>query len=176
MNYNEYRDEAFATAKRNGFHEELCSVEHLKCLIISEMMEAVEADRLAHYADFKGYLDAIWNMPYDDNFELHIKDTVEDELADVCIRIFDLAGYKNIDLNDAMQKVTYNSCLSGTFTEYIYRAVRVLSAREPLGVSLARTLTRILKIAEQDDIDIETHIRLKMDYNKGRKYKHGKKY
>lgn len=176
MNYNEYRDEAFATAKRNGFHEEECSVEHFKCLIISEMMEAVEADRLAHYANLKGYFDAMWNMPYDENFGQNIKDTVEDELADVCIRIFDLAGYKNIDLNEAMQKVTYNSCLSGTFTEYIYRAVRVLSAREPLGVSLARTLTRILKIAEQNDIDIETHIRLKIDYNKGRKYKHGKKY
>ena len=176
MNYNEYRDEAFATAKRNGFHEEECSVEHLKCLIISEMMEAVEADRLAHYADLKRYFDAMWKMPFGYNFDQHIKDTVEDELADVCIRIFDLAGYKNIDLNDAMQKVTYNSCLSGTFTENIYRAVRVLSAREPLGVSLARTLTRILKIAEQDDIDIERHIQLKMDYNKGREYKHGKKY
>lgn len=176
MNYNEYKDEAFATAKRNGFHDEVCSVEHFKCLIISEMMEAVEADRLAHYADFKGYLDAIWNMPYDDNFELHIKDTVEDELADVCIRIFDLAGYKNIDLNDAMLEVTDNICPSGTFTEKIYRAVRVLSVREPLSVSLARTLTRILKIAEQADIDIERHIQLKMAYNQGRKYKHGKKY
>lgn len=176
MNYNEYRDEAFATAKRNGFHEEECSVEHLKCLIISEMMEAVEADRLAHYADLNGYFDAIWNMSYYESFNQHIKDTVEDELADVCIRIFDLAGYKNIDLNDAMLEVTDNICPSGTFTENIYRAVRVLSAREPLGVSLARTLTRILKIAEQDDIDIERHIQLKMDYNKGREYKHGKKY
>jgi hypothetical protein len=52
----------------------------------------------------------------------------------------------------------------------------VLAVREPLGVSLARTLTRIMKIAEQEDIDIETHIQLKMDYNKGRAYKHGKKY
>lgn len=176
MNYNEYRDEAFATAKRNGFHEEVCSVEHLKCLIISEMMEAVEADRMAHYADLKGYFDALWNMPYDENFEQNIKDTVEDELADVCIRIFDLAGYKNIDLNKAMLKVTDNNCLSGTFTEKIYRAVRVLVHRESLAVSLARTLTRILKIAEQEDIDIETHIQLKMAYNNGRDYKHGKRY
>lgn len=176
MNYNEYRDEAFATAKRNGFHEELCSVEHLKCLIISEMMEAVEADRLAHYADLNGYFDAIWNMSYYESFNQHIKDTVEDELADVCIRIFDLAGYKNIDLDEAMKKVDDNICPSGTFTEKIYRAVRVLSVREPLGVSLARTLTRILKIAEQDEIDIERHIQLKMAYNQGRKYKHGKKY
>lgn len=176
MNYNEYSAEAFSIAKRNGFHEEVCSVEHLKCLIISEMMEAVEADRLAHYADLNGYFDAMWNMPYDDNFGQNIKDTVEDELADVCIRIFDLAGYKNIDLNDAMLEVTDNICPSGTFTEKIYRAVRVLSVREPLSVSLARTLTRILKIAEQADIDIERHIQLKMAYNQGRKYKHGKKY
>lgn len=176
MNYNEYRDEAFATAKRNGFHEEACSVEHLKCLIISEMMEAVEADRLAHYADLNGYFNAIWNMSYYESFNQHIKDTVEDELADVCIRIFDLAGYKNIDLNEEMKRVTDNICPVGTFTEKIYRAVRVLAQREPLSVSLARTLTRILKIAEQDEIDIERHIQLKMAYNQGRKYKHGKKY
>lgn len=176
MNYNEYRDEAFATAKRNGFHEEVCSVEHLKCLIISEMMEAVEADRLAHYADLKGYFDALWNMPYDENFEQNIKDTVEDELADVCIRIFDLAGYKNIDLNKAMLKETDNIRPAGTLTEKIYRVVRVLVQRESLAVSLARTLTRILKIAEQADIDIETHIQLKMAYNNGRDYKHGKRY
>lgn len=176
MNYNEYRNEAFATAKRNGFHEEVCSVEHLKCLIISEMMEAVEADRMAHYADLKGYFDALWNMPYDKNFEQNIKDTVEDELADVCIRLFDLAGYKNIDLNKAMLELTDDIRPAGTLTDKIYRAVRVLVQRERLGVSLARTLTRILKIAEQEDIDIETHIRLKMDYNKGREYKHGKKY
>lgn len=176
MNYNECRDEALATAKRNGFHDEECSTEHLKCLIISEMMEAVEADRRESHADVDGYFDALWNMPYDDNFKIRIKDTVEDELADVCIRIFDLAGYKNIDLNEAMQKVTDNICPSGTFTEKIYRAVRVLAVREPLQTCLARTLTRILKIAEQEDIDIDTHIQLKMDYNKGREYMHGKRY
>lgn len=176
MNYNEYSAEAFSIAKRNGFHDEVCSVEHFKCLIISEMMEAVEADRLAHYADLNGYFNAIWNMSYYESFNQHIKDTVEDELADVCIRIFDLAGYKNIDLDEAMKKVDDNICPSGTFTEKIYRAVRVLAVREPLGVSLARTLTRILKIAEQEDIDIETHIQLKMAYNQGRKYKHGKRY
>lgn len=176
MNYNEYRDEAFATATRNGFHDEVCSVEHLKCLIISEMMEAVEADRLEHYADLRAYKLYKGRISYEKNFGLHIKDTVEDELADVCIRIFDLAGYKNIDLNEAMKKVTDNICPSGTFTEKIYRAVRVLAVREPLSVSLARTLTRIQKIAEQDEIDIERHIQLKMAYNQGRKYKHGKKY
>lgn len=148
----------------------------MKCLIISEMMEAVEADRRESHADLNGYFDALWNLPYDENFGQNIKDTVEDELADVCIRIFDLAGYKDIDLDDAMLEVTDNICPSGTFTEKIYRAVRVLAVREPLSVSLARTLTRIQKIAEQEDIDIETHIRLKMDYNKGREYKHGKKY
>lgn len=176
MNYNEYRDEAFATAKRNGFHEEECSVRHLKCLIISEMMEAVEADRRESHADVDGYFDAMWRETYDENFESRIKDTVEDELADVCIRIFDLAGYKNTDLNKAMRKVTDNICPSGTFTEKIYRAVRVLAEREPLGVSLARTLTRILKIAKQEDIDIEMHIRMKMNYNKSREYMHGKRY
>lgn len=45
MNLNELRDRAYKTACDHGFHDEELSNEHCLCLVISELMEAVEADR-----------------------------------------------------------------------------------------------------------------------------------
>lgn len=41
---------------------------------------------------------------------------------------------------------------------------------------LADTVIRIFDLCEGFGIDLETHIRLKLEYNKTRPYKHGKKY
>lgn len=41
MNLNELRDRAYKTACKHGWHEEDLSNEHLLCLVISELMEAV---------------------------------------------------------------------------------------------------------------------------------------
>lgn len=45
INLNELRDRAYKTACEHGFHDKRLSNEHHLCLIISELMEAVEADR-----------------------------------------------------------------------------------------------------------------------------------
>ena len=63
-------------------------------------MEAVEADRKGKHANRKQFDYYMKQRKRDDNkfvyaFRHGIKDTVEDELADACIRIFDLAGLRN---------------------------------------------------------------------------------
>ena len=45
MNLNELRDKAYRNAVTHGFHDEELSNEHCLCLVISELMEAVKADR-----------------------------------------------------------------------------------------------------------------------------------
>lgn len=45
LNLNILRDKAYKTACEHGFHDKELSNEHLLCLVISELMEAVEADR-----------------------------------------------------------------------------------------------------------------------------------
>ena len=45
MKLNELRDKAYRTACGHGFHDQELSNEHFLCLVISELMEAVEADR-----------------------------------------------------------------------------------------------------------------------------------
>lgn len=49
MNLNELRNRAYKTAREHGFHDEELSNEHLLCLVISELMEAIEADRKGKY-------------------------------------------------------------------------------------------------------------------------------
>lgn len=39
------------------------------------------------------------NKYFRENFEEYVKDTVEDELADAAIRLLDLAGANNLNLN-----------------------------------------------------------------------------
>ena len=45
INLNELRDRTYKTACEHGFHDKDLSNEHCLCLVISELMEAVEADR-----------------------------------------------------------------------------------------------------------------------------------
>ena len=176
-NLNAYRDQAYKIACEHGFHEEELSIEHLKCLIVSELMEAVEADRKSNNADMDAFDKYEGLISFDENFERHVKDTVEDELADACIRIFDLAGYKNIDIDlDFESGKTTIINPKGTLTEKIYNAVHILVGCEQLNRCLILTMIRIFLIAESIGIDIEKHILLKMKYNYLRTYKHGKKY
>jgi NTP pyrophosphatase (non-canonical NTP hydrolase) len=77
--------EAFETAKTKGWHDNERETGTLLALIHSEVSEALEADR-------KGW---------QDNFA--------EELADVCIRVFDLCGSRGIDLEKAIRdKMDYN--------------------------------------------------------------------
>ena len=43
INLNELRDRSYKTACDHGFHDKRLSEEHCLCLVISELMEAVEA-------------------------------------------------------------------------------------------------------------------------------------
>lgn len=55
INLNALRDRAYKTACEHGFHDKELSNEHLLCLVISELMEAVEADRKGKHADRESF-------------------------------------------------------------------------------------------------------------------------
>lgn len=117
MTINRMQKEAFGTAVANGFHEEEKSLAEFLCLIHSEVSEALEADRHGRRANLDAYIE---EGKTKNAFLAYIKDTVEDELADVVIRVADLCGYL--------------------------------------------------------DINLEEHIKAKMEFNTSRGYRHGKKY
>lgn len=92
IDFNALRDRAYKCACDHGFHDTDLSNEHLLMLVITELSEAVEADRKGLYARRKFFED--WIILMDDPktkdeefiyaFKSNIKDTVEDELSDVC--------------------------------------------------------------------------------------------
>ena len=89
---NALRDQCYQIACEHGFHEVRYSPQHFLCLVISELMEAVEADRKGRHTDFEKYKQLNEVFTFVGAFEHGIKDTVEDELADAAIRILDLEG------------------------------------------------------------------------------------
>lgn len=108
---NDLRDVIYATNKANGWTEEHETGTWL-ALIHSEVSEALEADRKEEHAELGRYELFLKNCASDDKkvaFEMFIKDTFEDELADVIIRVLDLCARRNVDIDAHVKaKLEYN--------------------------------------------------------------------
>ena len=108
---NKLRDEIHEYAISKGFWDKEREIGTLLMLCVSELAEAMEADRKDRYADLEliekdkeDFIDFKWS------FENSIKDTFEDELADTIIRILDLCGAKGIDIEKHIElKMKYNA-------------------------------------------------------------------
>ena len=100
---------------KNGFYEGDVNIGERLALVHSEVSEALECDRKGMFTDPSGTYVAEMSEISDDSsfkvaFQRHVKDTFEDELADIVIRVMDLAEYKGIDLWAHIKaKVRYNS-------------------------------------------------------------------
>lgn len=184
MELNELRDKAYKIAREHGFHEEEFSDGHYLMLVISELSEAVEADRKGLYAKVpKDKENTIFspktfhgdNVLFVYNFEEHVKDRVEDELADACIRLLDFAGLRNLNLNRfALVNVVSSK---KTFTENVYAIIKdIMNYNYSLEEQVNYAITQIFAMSRILDIDLLWFIEHKMIYNEKREYKHGKKY
>jgi NTP pyrophosphatase (non-canonical NTP hydrolase) len=103
---NELRDEAFVTATEHGFHDMTANFGELLMLVVSELSEALEADRLEKWAGSM-FLEERGLDPV--RYDLYIRGTVEEEIADAVIRLLDFAGVYGIDLDwHVAAKMAYN--------------------------------------------------------------------
>ena len=177
---NALRDECYKIACEHGWHDDEHSERHFLCLVITELMEAVEADRIDRHADLESLNDAASVYPWVRCFATYVKDTVENELADAAIRILDLAGLQDCDIGEAVTvrlKSADDYILmrayfkASTFTEAVYTIVENLFFD---GYELA--LLNVFNLSYVMDFDLMEHIRLKMQYNRTRERLHGKKY
>lgn len=177
---NELKDRAYKNAVAHGWHEEDLSNEHFLCLVISELMEAVEADRSEKHTNRDIFEYYMKQRRRDDEefmyaFKHDIKDSVEDELADACIRMLDLAGLRGYDLDSFDYEGSDTEDYSDmTFTESMFRICVYVTDNfyrdEPFIL-----LNEIFAFCRDRNIDIFWHIKQKMKYNELRPYKHGDK-
>ena len=188
MNLNLLRDKVHENAVKHGFWEGERSIAERLALIHSEVSEALEADRVGRDA---GDLDAengvlIETLGWKEWFESYIKDTFEDELADVVIRCLDLCGHLGIDVDKNIgSPIPYDT--KCTIPEHLFFISRKISnawcsdsipvgANNQVKYNLCGTIYHIILLSKDMSIDIEKHIELKMKYNESREYKHGKRY
>lgn len=186
---NALRDRAYSIAKAHGFHEKEYSDETYLMLIITEIAEAVNADRKNHHAELysfeKAKLDLIDTYPMEENrkrmvfnglFEKAIKDSVEDKLADVAIRLLDFAGERKIELDVPLH--SFLIIENSTFCENCFEICSELINRyvDNIGYSIRYVLANLFQLSHFYSIDLFRFIDLKMKYNELRPYKNGKEY
>lgn len=186
MNYNELAHKAHSNAVEHGFWDEKLSNEHCLMLIITEIAELVEADRKNHVADIQqykedanptGYFSRFGKKGFKEAFENNIRNSLEDEFADVAIRLCDLSGALGINF-DMMQPCRYYRAYDKfTLTENAFALCKglckeniAIARRIQFGIYFIECWARAL------NINIENHVALKMAYNLNRISRHGKKY
>lgn len=171
--------------KKRGFSGGIGMFKTFMALIGTEISEAIEADRKNRRADFESYrqICSQYYGQFDkDAFEVHIKDTLEDEIADVVIRILD--AYPRGEFNfDDLGNAASVSLGADYFNEeqsicdQLFDAVYVLTMRElPKSLILSCLLSFMEKFCDCHDIDLWFHVGIKLEYNATRNHKHGKEY
>lgn len=88
-------------AKQKGFWQTGGSISEKLMLIVTEVAEACEADRKNRHTEcnIDGVNGWVNESDFINAFKENVKDTFEDELADIVIRVFDLAYQHNINLS-----------------------------------------------------------------------------
>lgn len=181
MKLYELKEEAFSIAKANGWHDIDYPDSHWLMLVITEISEAIEADRKGKHADkgsvsyFKRMTQGHDDFNFKTYFEQNIKDTFEDECEDICIRLLDLAGLRYIpvlsDIDVDVPKQQFED-----ICEPFYDLCQLLTSNaKDTGAKIFSTLSFMFLLSGRYDFDLKWFIEQKMKYNKLRGYHHGGK-
>ena len=120
MTIKELVDKSYQTSKSKGFHDNyniilkmvetkefsLENIEYVKqllvsqklMLIVSELGESLEATRINRFTDTTEDILSLEGEEFIKTFKEKVKDTFEDEIADVFIRLGDMCGSLNVDI------------------------------------------------------------------------------
>jgi NTP pyrophosphatase (non-canonical NTP hydrolase) len=103
LSIRDMQAQAWVTAEDHGFHDPVPSFGELIALIHSELSEALEA-----YREGLAFVD-VYVVGVDELYDEGKPVGIWSELADVVIRVGDMAGILGIDLENAVvQKMLFN--------------------------------------------------------------------
>lgn len=188
----EWVERAYNNAVKHGWHEEKKPTAHWVMMISTEVTEAVQADRKGRWMDDldKSGLDCVIANDHHGGlvekfYGEHIEGTVESELADICICLFDFMGLMKAKVREKYEysEEEVEICDIRDFTINAFFLSRnilsFISCNNPsiLEIYFERIIISTFAWAESLGIDLVQHINLKMRYNETREYHHGgKKY
>ena len=170
-------------ATAHGWHEQPISTAQYCGLIMTEMAEAVEADRNSRRsmdAEFKSVLTfeaANKDTCFKACYKYYIKGSIEEEFADVVIRVLDMAQEVHGDKMRWLGYYPYGQVYqeNESFIENAWYFIREVLNWGTMNIS--DCVSFMFDWAQHLGIDLWQHIEWKMKYNELRPYKHGgKKY
>ena len=140
-----------------------------KMLIISELGEAIEAHRKGKACVMELYdrveiEEDLEHYPFDfqHSFADRVKDTYEDELADVVLRIWDYMEWTGCKQVVPIDVVVYENIGENLY----YVTEHIVMGRLHTALDILYSLSP----------NMDWHVRMKMAFNKIRPHKHGKSY
>lgn len=184
--------DAHSNAVKHGFYEGVeDNAETRKrfiMLIISEVAEFMEADRKGKWL-FNGETDAVDELSHMTNgavrmtdfvdyYKQNVKGCAEEELADICIRCFDMSGWLNVDFFDVELITDFvKKCAGETVPSLCFVLCSELTdTASDVTIRLKHVVQGIVWWCRANSVALDLHIRAKMLYNKSRAYKHCKNY
>lgn len=185
---NALKEQAYKTAVEHGFHEDVKPDVFYLGLVMSEAGEAINADRKGLHADTKAFEEDEANgLPFADNFKKHIKDSVEDEVADIVIRLLDFAGLKEYELSISPRCVQIDSVflrglkkcgLSGVLFQLMWALSDAFGQDRtaPCISGLFCIFSDNFETTTGSDKDLWWFVENKMRFNEQRPMLNGKKY
>ena len=195
MKYNELRDEAYKIATEHGFYPDKTTFDFCLAHITTELGEAYNAHRkgitpnpqlMRRLCDKpKSIRDRVFRMRrpdkerlFYDAFNLCIKDSVADELADAVILLLSTAGHFNLDIDNAEHSTSYRRFFGKwTFADNKTACERnLLDKRYDRARRIRFAIDYITKWSASLGYDISMYVELKMRYNKLRPMFNGKQY
>lgn len=171
MDFNKLSKEAHENAVKHGFWENPVGKMHCLMLIITEISEMVKAHRRGWYANYAGY-----NGQRGRSFDAFIKDTVEDEMADVVIRLCDLAGALNMHFEENEVCIEDYPFQKFTFVESAYALTKGMCCNLEIEDRIRLGVEFVTEWAKYMGVYLDWHVEEKMKYNAARPPKHGKAY
>ena len=169
-------------ATAHGWHEKPISTAQYCGLIMTEMAEAIEADRNGRRADMESFNERMSNLDGSDDcfkemYKRYIKGSIEEEFADVVIRVLDMAQEVHGDRMRWLGYYPWGQVYheDKSFIENAWYFIREILNWGTMNIS--DSVSFMFDWAQDLGIDLWQHIEWKMKYNELRPYKHGgKKY
>ncbi len=174
-------ERAYKNACDHGFHPQGQHDQQLRLLIICEVAELVEADRKNSIADVWAFLNrtSVW-PDFAERYNAYIKGSVEEEYADICIRLYDYLGWiKEGSLSGPIENIPFREeTTEKAWSDVPFDSFCIFLCSRFAGAFDPRVMLKIIyAYAYTHDVtDLYNHILWKMEYNETRPYKHGKKY